>query len=363
MRFFSIDQHISVIADLKNIFGKLGHTIDDICLSGHATIMGRKIDSIPMLDGNNWCGFVQQRKWDEFFQAYPDLDEKYDGFICCYPPILSYLYKRFKKPIIIDIPIRYEYPCQSSAEDWNNFNQYLQEGVDSKRIYLVANSIYEKEYTKLFLDREVRYIPSLCLYTGMKYDPKRNEFIYRAAKSFSELNNTNFKLKNQVLAFGHPWQAVAEYSGVVHFPYNVSTMSTFEEYSANIPLFVPSLDFTMKLYSKGLAYRMLEQISWAGTFGRESGSVIPVKPRMPDPNDFKNMEAVRYWMQFADYYNETAMPHIVHFDSFDDLHDKAMHLDLDAISEKMKSTNFIRQKETIDKWQTLLETVKNDHRL
>jgi hypothetical protein len=265
MRWFCIDQHISVIADLKNIFARLGHTIDDICLSGHASIMGRKRDSVPMLDGDKWCGFVQQKKWDEFFNLYPDLDEKYDGFICCYPPIFSYLYKRYKKPIIIDIPIRYEYPCQSDAEDWLDFNAYLQEGVDSKRIYLVANSLYDKEYTKMFLQRPVEYIPSLCLYTGMKYTGKRNQFLYRSAKPFAEFEGTNFKWKNNELPFGHPWQAVAEYSGVVHFPYNVSTMSTFEEYSAGIPIFCPSLDFTLDLYKRGKAYRMLEQTSWAST--------------------------------------------------------------------------------------------------
>ncbi len=358
MKFFAIDQHISVIADLKNLFGRLGHTIDDVCLSGHACILGRKQDSIPMLDGDKWCGFVKRQAWDEFSALYPNLDE-YDGFICCYPPIFSYLYRNFKKPIIIDIPIRYEYPCQSDADDWIHFNEYLRAGVDAKRIYLLANNLYDKKYTELFVERPVQYIPSMCLYTGMKYDPKRNQFLYNSACPYPEFEGTNFKRKHDVLPFGHPWQAVAEYAGVVHFPYNVSTMSTFEQYAANIPMFCPSLDLVLKMYASSRRHRVLEQTSWVATFGRPSGSVVPVPDGMPDPNDYEDIDGIRYWLQYADYWNREEFPDIIHFDSFDELFYKAMHADLAAISESMQWTNTERLARVLDSWKILLERVKN----
>jgi hypothetical protein len=358
MKFFNVDQHISVIADLKHLWGHLGHSIDDICLSGHAAVMGRKRDSIPMLDGDKWCGFVQRKDYDKFSEMFPDLDEKYDGFVCCYPPLFSYLYKNFKKPIIVDIPIRYEYPCQSSKEDWEQFNGYLQEGVDSRRIFLIANSEYDKRYTELFLKRPVEYIPSICMYTGAKYRPVRNEFLYYSTKSFAEFSGSNFKRKHDTLPFGHTWQEIADYSGVVHFPYNVSTMSTFEHYSANIPIFCPSLDFLLELYKHKKTYGVLEQISWAGTFGRPSGSVVDVPEGELDPNDFENIDSVRWWMQFSDYYNKDSMPHIIHFNSFDELFDKAMHLDLDAVSSDMQVNNKQRLEYALTKWDTLLGKIE-----
>jgi hypothetical protein len=58
----------------------------------------------------NWCGFQERKLWNEFYDTYAKELEQYDGFICCYPPIFAMLYQRFNKPIIIDIPIRYEYP-------------------------------------------------------------------------------------------------------------------------------------------------------------------------------------------------------------------------------------------------------------
>ena len=365
MRFFNIDQHISVIADLKKIFGDMGHTIDDICLSGHAPIMGRKQDSVPMLDGNNWCGFVQRKAWDEFFETYTEL-ESYDAFICCYPPIFSYLYRRFTRPIIIDIPIRYEYPCQSSKEDWEDFNTYLQEGVDKKKIYLVANNVYDQIYTEAFINRKVEWIPSLCEYTGAQYKPKRNEFLVYSAKPFDEFNGTMFKHKNSTLAFGHTWQDVADYSGVVHFPYNVSTMSTFEHYAANIPIFCPTLDFLMELYKKGKEYRVLEQVSWNSTFGRPAGSLVKMqKPDnyLGDPNDFNNHDTMEEWLKYSDYYNQYAMPHIIYFASFEELIYKALHTDLQAVSDAMRKFNYERHANTYLKWNQLIKRVQNDRRM
>ena len=54
MRFFNIDLHVSVIADLKNIFGKLGHSVDDKCLSGHSFVFNRTRNSVDIINPSNW---------------------------------------------------------------------------------------------------------------------------------------------------------------------------------------------------------------------------------------------------------------------------------------------------------------------
>ena len=38
MKFFNIDCHASVIADIKYIFEKLGHKVDHKSLSGHVSL-------------------------------------------------------------------------------------------------------------------------------------------------------------------------------------------------------------------------------------------------------------------------------------------------------------------------------------
>jgi hypothetical protein len=93
VKFFAIDQHISVIADIKHIFRDLGHTVNDLTLSGHASIMGRTVDNVPLLNGNEWCGTVGTKKGrQKFIDTYGKQLEQFDGFICCYPPLFAWLY-------------------------------------------------------------------------------------------------------------------------------------------------------------------------------------------------------------------------------------------------------------------------------
>jgi hypothetical protein len=324
--------------------------------------MGRKRDSIPMLDGDKWCGMVQRKIWDEFYDTYAAELEQFDGFITCYPPLFAYLYKRFKKPIIINIPIRYEYPCQSSADDWNAFNDFLIEGIDEGRYYLVANNIYDQKYTELFLNRKVEYIPSLCEYTKAIYKPTRDEVLYYFPCSIDELDPVLFRRKHEALPFGHTWQDVANFKAVVHFPYNVSTMSTFEHYMAGIPILCPHREFALELYRK--KYRIMEQNSWVSTFGRPAGSVIKRDwPLGFDPNDYTNEQSMNYWMHYADYWNNDAMPDIIHFDSFQRLHQLARSLQWNVIHNMMMKTNEKRKTVVYTRWGALLERIKNDHHL
>jgi len=357
MKLFNIDQHISVIADLKDIFGMLGHTIVDKCLSGHHWVMGREKDSIPMLDGDNWCGFQERKLWNEFYDTYAKDLEQYDAFICCYPPIFAMLYQRFNKPIIIDIPIRYEYPCQSSEKDWNQFNDFL---CSRNKLYLVANNRYDEKYTENFLGESgplVEYIPSLCEYTGEKYNPSSSECIYYSACPFEELEGSHIKWKHSRLKPGYTWKELFSFKAIVHFPYNVSTMSIFEQYSAGVPIFVPSKRFALELY-KNPKYRMFEQVSWASTFGRPAGSVIK-GDNEHDPNDFTNLEAMSYWLDYADFYNEEEFPFIIKFDSFDELKGLTRG-NLFPVSALMQKRQDFRRERIIAAWDRLLKGVASD---
>lgn len=164
MTFFNIDQHISVVADLKNVWGELGHTITDVCMSGHAAIMGRRRQEVPMLSGDAWCGLDERHDWDKFYDLYSPQLEQFDAFLACYPPIFAMLYQRFGKPVVIDIPIRYEYGT-STAERWQRWNDWLLKGVSDGMVHLVADSLYDKLYTEAFLGvRCVQHIPSMCAY-------------------------------------------------------------------------------------------------------------------------------------------------------------------------------------------------------
>jgi hypothetical protein len=356
MRFFNLDLHISVIADLKQIFTDLGHTVDDWCLSNHAWVMGRQKNCVPLMTREDWRPQILQKKlWDEFYDTYHSELDKYDAFICCYPPAFSLLYKRFHKPIIVDIPIRYEYPFHNSKEDWDFFNGYLREGVDQGKIILVANSMYDKKYTEAFLDREVTWIPSLCKYTGIKYQPKRDGWLYYSTQPISFNKNTNIYWKPSVLRAGYNWQDLAEFKGIVHFPYNCSTMSIFEQYQAGIPLFFPRKEFLLYLYDHG--FPVLDQLTWRRIFKQSSKSPVIYKGEF-DPNDYSSTEVLNYWLGYSDFYYPEALKHVIYFDDFDDLLRKTKDIDTQQLSAQMAIHNKERDVFSYEGWKRIFSQLK-----
>lgn len=353
MRFLSIDQHISVCADLRHIFNNLGHTVREVSLSGHASVINRPVGNVPMLMGDGWCKTIKEGRLKEFYETYKDDMNRYDGFICCYPPIFSMLYKYFDKPIIIDIPVRYEYGADCDPELWEIFNTYLREGVDSGKIILVANNRYDQRYAEGFLQRKVKHIPSLCEYTGMSYNPVYDQHLYFAYFDLMDKSGRMIK-KHAALKAGHAWQTVADYRGCIHYPYNISTMSTFEQYTANIPLFFPSKRYTMEMFLAGIP--ILHQISWQQCIQHGVCKSLIPSPFEKDPNNFSDFNCVSEWLDYADFYSED-MKCIRHFDSIEERDDiLGMSLEhLLVISEKMRCHNIERKKRIYSAWEEVLK--------
>lgn len=344
MKFFNIDFHASIIADISRIFKDLGHDSVDWTLSGHAWIFNKQKANIPVL--NDWQNMVSKELWNDFYKIYSNELNQYDSFITCYPPSFSLLYKKFEKPIIMHMAIRYEHPFTSNPGAWGYLNNYVREGVDAGKIILVANSIYDKKYCESFVGREVRYIPSLCDYAD-KYNGKKDGFIYF---SRNPIPNVQARHWNQRYHFND----LANYSGIIHFPYQISTMSIFEQYTSNIPLFFPSQEYLLSLYQTG--YNVLKELSWTSYFNLSNKS--PIKYQAPyDPNDYKDIAGIRHWLQYADFYSEF-MPHINYFNSIEELNDMIEKVDLSVTSQKMREKNIERKEYVYKSWEEVIKLIK-----
>ena len=97
MKFFNIDLHISIIADMRKIFTDLGHEVYDKSLSDHTWVFNRPKDSVPMLDNGRWKNLTPQQYSDEFYEQHKNEMSEYDAFIVTYPPPFSSLYDKFDK--------------------------------------------------------------------------------------------------------------------------------------------------------------------------------------------------------------------------------------------------------------------------
>lgn len=352
MIFFNIDLHISIIADMKKIFTDMGHIVNDISLSEHTWVFNRKKDSIPMLDNERWRHLSPTQFSDHFHETYKDQLNDVDAFIVTYPPPFSLLYKHFNKPIIINNPIRYEWPFSFNKDYWEEFNEYLRDGVDKNKIILVANNLYDKYYMEDFIKREVEHIPSICDYYGSYYEPNDNDFIYYSRDRIVDIKNSKVKYKDDLFT-SHTHNDLVKFKGIIHIPYQISYMSIFEQYTSNIPLFIPTKEFLLQIY-KEKKYNVLKEVSWNGYFNLPNQSFIKYDG-VYDPNDYKNMEAVEYWLKFADFYDEEWMPYIVYFNSFEELDKLVDEVDVNEVSNKMKMFNEDRKNKIYNKWKKLIK--------
>lgn len=332
MQFYNIDQHISVISDLQDIFGGLGHRINSDSLSGHHWVMNKERAHVPVVE-RNLNTIIENEVWREFHDLHKEKLSTYDGFVVTYPPIFSMFYKEFERPTIVYIPVRYDLPYTDNAGMLEIFNKFL----GNKNIILVANNMIDKLYTEDRTGLSVEYIPDLCEYTKMKWEPKRDEFLLYDGSRRIQIGKT---VNRYEMPHPHTWKEIQSFKGIIHFPYQVSTMSFFEQYSAGIPLFYPSKELLIKLWNKKQG--VLNQCFWTKTQHGKYG--------------FETMEEV---INHADYYSG-CFPHVIHFDSLVELEDK-MYDDsfLQWTHDRMLEDNVVNRESVYQKWNYLLKGIKS----
>jgi hypothetical protein len=348
MKFFNLDCHISVIADIKKILEELGHSVESWSISGHNWVFNRNPTNVDIITPSSWKG-LNQKMCDDFYTRYRDELSEYDAFICTYPPSFSMLFENFNKPIILYTPIRYEVPFHNDKIKWETFNEFLRKNIDSKKIIPIANSEYDKKYFEFFVKRDCKLIPNICDYTNTKWSPSKNKFLYSSRLNVN-LDTSIIENKNNLIRY--QWEDLSKYNGIIIIPYNCSTMSIYEHYAANIPLFCPTQEFMIELYSK-YGHSVLSELTWNQTFGLPPGSVIDCD-RTNDPNNYTNINIISNWVKYSDFYNEEWMPYITYFNSFEDLYSKLKTTNLKEINSKMKSFNIIRKNNIIDMWKNIL---------
>ena len=121
-KFLNIDLHISVIADVINVFNTMFDNIEieNISLSGHNWVFNKPQAYINGLS-ENWRN-LNTDIINNLHNMYDSYFSKYDGFICCFPVAFVLLFEKYNKPIIVINPVRYDLPfC------WKNNHNMINE--------------------------------------------------------------------------------------------------------------------------------------------------------------------------------------------------------------------------------------------
>ena len=333
MRLFNIDLHISVIADIKNVFKTINPDIEiiDWSLSGHKWVFNSSPDSVKIITAASWSNLTLelierfQEEYDEFLQTF-------DGFLACHPNSFFLLYEKYNKPIIIINTCRYDLPfC------WNKNFYMIQEFQERLKIhqaknllYVVSNNLADNEYFKLANPTiETEIIPSLCLYTNMIYNKN-----HTYTKFLLYTGNIPDHPLIEKRPHNYKWQDLANYKGIIHIPYEASTMSIFEHLSSGIPLFFPTKQFLKALWDSGTE----KQMNYWGQ----------------PPEYLEQTKYDEFWLERADFYEFEG---IYYFDSYAELF---------ALLENFEDTKYdtrieyieTRKKQVYEKYIELLEIIE-----
>lgn len=353
MKFFNIDQHVSVIADIAHIFRNLGHEVDDWSLSGHHWVLDKPKPKIMLSDGTQLTcsGVCSQEVCDKFYEQNKNELDKYDAFIACYPVEFALLYEKWNKPIIVVNCIRYDHPNTFNPAIRDRLNYFLKSKYSQGKLYYVCNNKGDKFYTRYFTGIEGMHIPNLCEYTNAKYTGTKNQYIIHDRSEIAVPGNLCVSLsavRNN--SWKYSWPDLYSYKGIIHVPYHNGSMSIFEQYTANVPLFFPS-----KTYAKELFYQ--NKIFSDLTFYKINKAQEP--DDINNPNSLRNPAILDMWIDTCDIYDTENMKHVQYFDSISHLECLLRTVNTKEISNNMANHNMLRRASVYNNWKEILTSIES----
>ena len=302
MRLFNLDMHIAVIADVRNILELQGIEVVNWSLSGHAWIFGKQQDPVEIVTPQTWDNLTPEII-SAFQNRYRDFLSTFDGFIVAFPLAFAMLFEPFNKPIFAVNCVRYDHPfCRrDKAPMLLEFHKCLKRLNDKKLLHVIANNKADLAYFHLGNPTiEARLIPSLCLYTNMVWSNSGQiQFlVYSGERTIPQ--HSLLTRRSDIGNFN--WNDLMRYKGIVHIPYETSTMSIFEHISSGIPLFFPTKRFLKELWANKKAHF---QSDYWKVFNNED-----------TPSYLSETQSYDFWLDNADYYEDIKAHY---FDSFDEL--------------------------------------------
>lgn len=350
MKFYSIGLHIGV-RDIQYIFEQLGHELVCDSLSDHNYVLDWKDAQNDVINKHNWRE-LNKDLCRRFYQRYSREFLNYDGFLTFYPPAFAQLFEHFSQKTICCIPLRYEMPYMGNSHRWQEWTNFLQNGVDRKRIIPVTNNLFDQKYLELLANRHFELISGLCEYTGAKYTGKNDSFLY--CSKFGDFQNWIGVPNIVSKPSNYSWQQIADFKAIIYIPYTNITMSLFEQYTANIPLLLPTKEYLVQLWEQYGNSGVMSELSHMQVFGLQPRTPLDCG-NTPDPNDYKSRESFEYWSALSEFYNDEMMPYIEYFDSVSELRYKLLTLDFQEISAKMAQFNKSKKERTYFQWRRVIE--------
>jgi hypothetical protein len=240
-------------------------------------------------------------------------------------------FSSFNKSIIQFIAIPFSVAREGVVDE---FSKDLIKFHKNKKNILISNNVYHKYHTELFLGKffykkgiNVQYVPSLCNYTNVFYNLNQKKKIFHLSKGSdpSLIHSIKKYNKNVEVEFkGFNFETLANYSGIIYIPYTVSVMSMYEQFSMNIPMFLPSKKF---LIDSGL-YRSIVHLTQVVSLG----------------SNLKNQDLYNEtFLGYCDWFSKKRFKYLYYFDSVEHLSKMLDEVSLDDLRNTSLKMNIFNK--------------------
>jgi hypothetical protein len=155
--------------------------------------------------------------------------------------------------------------------------------------------------------------------------------------------------------YGHySLDQITTHRAAVLFPYAVLSYGVTELYALGIPLFVPSIEFSIQLdlfKDRRIFNPDMYCKDTSNLPEKHPGSSHLFSPE--DPSE----EAKKYWIKYSDVY---VLPHITTFSSWADLAEKLAESDFIAVHNAMMQENYKRKQDVTHSWTNILSQIESN---
>jgi hypothetical protein len=346
---FNLDLHIAVVADVGVALQRRRISLTSWSLSAHAWVFDRPVEPVAFVNERTLFSFGP-RTVRRFQRAYGSFLESFRGYLATHTPCFALLYRGLGKPTLAVASTRYEWPFTRNAQLWGWLDDGLREGVAEGWLTLVANNRADADYVENYTGLRPAYIPSGCAYIAPTYTGRLRPAVVAAASErlaaaiCQELEQDCVPLR--ALGRRHTWAQLYDHRAIVLIPYNVSTMSLFEHYSACAPVYVPDRSFLKRLMAT-YPREVLSSLSFSQAVGQ------PAKRGVRDLNDLRDADVLDWYLDRADFYDAEWMPHVRLFESWSHLDHLLATDDHVSISSRMAAEKAERLRRIAALWDEL----------
>lgn len=375
LKVFAMDHHHAVLWDVKQILRPLGVKVDFHWLSDGRPPVNEAIPTtVPSFASSLdiYRPPVDQPFSEECKQYI--LENKYDAILTSHSIVTCHRLKDCGLPMIHVNSTRFGNDWIQDPEKHDALVQSVQTLFQQDRLTVVHNnkgdaSYFHQYFPRLNPSQEI-VIPSLCenhirLRNQMVRPIKiliwdtRQTLLQSDGSPFMKQMYARLKevlqdsLDSQAILLAEAQTFLPEgyldnYTAVIHIPYNVSTMSMFQQVRANIPIWIPSKKLLASLWSNA---NEPNELSWT-VFVSGSESTASAMDHVRDP------KVIERWLDTADFYNPETLPLALQFDSVDELVEKVMTTDYQTMMNNSEQAHEQRRQDIIFAWEQVIQNLR-----